>query len=110
MERLTMGETKAPLSDAEADEMKVWVVAASGWGEAAQAFVGAATELATASRELADRLDRHGSPADQVSTSDGSLPAGLRLLAAAVEHDTQKLRDEYLATATSLEEYRSVLG
>ena len=57
------GGTGPPLSDGEARVMEAWVVAANSWGKAAQAAVGAATELATASRELADRF-KGTAPAD----------------------------------------------
>jgi hypothetical protein len=106
-----MSDTGAPLSDGEAAQMRAWVVAANRWGVAAQTLVGAASELATASCDLADRLDPGRRSAEDGSSRDGlaSLAGRLRLLADAVEHDSRELREGYLTTAASLEEYRSVL-
>jgi hypothetical protein len=100
-----------PLSDDAAKRMEVWVVAATAWGEAAQTLVGAATELATASRELSDGLDP-GAPlaVEGIADTDANgLAEGLRLLADRIEGDTRQLRDGYLATAASLDQYRGVL-
>jgi hypothetical protein len=106
------GGTGPPLSDGEARVMEAWVVAANSWGEAAQAAVGAATELATASRELADRF-KGTAPADGIGIGNGdraALAKSLRQLGDAVERETRELRDGYLATASNLEQYRGLLG
>jgi hypothetical protein len=106
-----MSDTGAPLSDGQAEAMEAWVFAANGWAEAAQAVVGASTELATASRELSDRLGpKRPQAADRTSRDDiPSLARSLSLLADAVEDDTRQLRDSYLSTAASLEQYRTLL-
>src|SRR5947207_7119156 len=104
------GGTGPPLSDGEARVMEAWVVAANSWGKAAQAAVGAATELATASRELADRF-KGTAPADGIANGDrAALAESLRQLGDAVERETRELRDGYLATASNLEQYRGLLG
>lgn len=100
------------LSDGDARALAGWVLAARDWAEATQEVVGTATVLATVSREVSDRLDgRRISPGGLGSAEDGeALAEGLRLLADAVENEAADLRDRYLATAASLEQYRDVLS
>ncbi len=89
------------LNDEEAVEMTAWVRAANSWSLAAQAIVRTSTDLATQSRDLADRLE---------TGQEASLTAELRVLAEAVEDDSQELRDRYLGTAEALENFHDVLG
>ncbi len=81
--------------------MRAWVGAANDWSVTAQAVVGSATGLATASRELADLLA-------PVPGGDGRPPlvGDLRRLAEMVEADSLELRDRYLATAADIEAFR----
>ncbi len=98
------------LNEGDARAMRAWVVAAKGWSESAQTYVGAATELATVSRGVADRIG-DGSPG---SASDGvdepPLADELRMLAETVELETRELRDRYLITAAAIDEYADVLS
>jgi hypothetical protein len=101
------------LDDADARAMHEWVVAANGWSESAQRFVGAATELATVSRVVADRIE--AAPTGSFSEPVRSPPLEplgdqLRELAETVEAETLELRDRYLVTAAALDEYRDVLA
>ena len=48
------------LSQGKAAAMETWVRAANGWSESAQTLVGAAAELALASRSLANVGGRLG--------------------------------------------------
>ena len=92
--------------------MSAWVTAANAWSVSAQSMVGAATTLATQSRELADQL-HGGSLGFSGEGGDGgarALDADLRTLADSVEADTQDLRNRYLATAADMEQYTDVLG
>ena len=89
------------LNDGEARGMRVWVTAANDWSVAAQSVVGSATGLATASRELADLLSSNGGETD----GKALLPEELRRLAELVEADSAELRNRYLATASSIEEF-----
>lgn len=101
------------LNDADALAMRNWVIAAKGWSESAQRFVGAATELATVSRGVADRIDvgPEGSFADpgRGPPLGPPLEDQLRELADSVETETRELRDRYLITAASIDEYAGVL-
>ena len=90
------------LSDADARAIRAWIEAADVWARTAQALVGAATELATVSRDIAVAVD--GRP-----TGDGWSAADMRQLADEVERDTTVLRDAYLATAANMDQYRQVL-
>ena len=93
-----------------AAEMRRWVVAASRWGQATQSVVGAAADLALASRTLADAIEisdaRRVLPLDPPS----ALSAELRVLSDEVEADTRELRDRFLSTEANLAEYRQVVG
>jgi hypothetical protein len=101
------------LNDADARAMRDWVIAAKGWSESAQGFVGAATELATISRGVADRID--AGPEGSFADPGRGPPLGppledqLRELADSVEDDTRALRDRYLVTAAAIDEYGDVL-
>ena len=97
------------LSEGEARAMQEWVVAANGWSGSAQHLVAAATELATVSRGVADRLE--GPPSGSLADYGHGPPLSgqLRGLADDVEAGTRELRDRYLATAASIEEYAEVL-
>ena len=102
------------LNDADARAMRDWVIAAKGWSESAQRFVGSATELATVSRGVADRIESgaQGSLAvpGRARPSEPPLEGQLRELADTVETETQELRDRYLITAAAIDEYTGVLG
>ena len=95
----------------DAAEMEDWVVAASAWGEAAQGLVGAAADLALASRSLADTIDSsdNGRPEPAEARRD-ELRDGLRTLGNEVEGETEELRDRMLQTSANLAEYGQVLG
>jgi hypothetical protein len=95
------------LNEGDAQAMRTWVVAANGWSHSAQRFVGAASELATVSRGVADRMDDATAP--PIGSDGPSLSDQLRELADTVEHETLELRDRYLATAASIDEYASVI-
>jgi hypothetical protein len=97
------------LSEGEARAMQEWVVAANGWSGSAQHLVAAATELATVSRGVADRIE--GAPSGSLSDYGRGPPLSeqLRELADDVEAETRELRDRYLATAASIDEYAEVL-
>jgi hypothetical protein len=97
------------LSEGEARAMQEWVVAANGWSGSAQRLVAAATELATVSRGVADRIE--GPPSVLLSDHGREPPLSeqLRELADDVEAETRELRDRYLATAASIDEYAEVL-
>jgi hypothetical protein len=91
------------LTQGEADHMEKWVVVARHWGESSQGLVGLSTDLSTFSRDLADRLDRgSGQSSDRPMRED--LARQLRHLADAIEGQARTLRDDYLATAASLEQ------
>ena len=94
------------LSEADAHAMRTWVVAAEGWSQSAQRFVGAATELATVSRGVADRIADDTSPWSGNDGRSPPLPDQLRELADTVERETAELRDRYLATAASIDDVR----
>jgi hypothetical protein len=98
------------LTEGEAGAMREWVIAADGWSHSAQRFVGAATELATVSRGIAERIDGPSSASHADRGRGPPLSDQLRELAEIVEDDTRELRDRYLATAASIEEYADVLG
>jgi hypothetical protein len=71
-------------------------------------MVGAASRLATTSRDVGDILDQApGALGD--GTDHASLAGELRELATKVEGDTTELRDRFLATAADLDGYRSAL-
>ncbi len=97
------------LSEGEARAMQEWVVAANGWSGSAQRLVAAATELATVSRGVANRIE--GPPSGSLSDYGRGppLPEQLRELADDVEAETRELRNRYLATAASIDEYAEVL-
>ncbi len=96
------------LSEADAQAMRTWVVAANGWSHSAQRFVGAASELATVSRGVADRIDDATAPGPWKRWVRRCSDQ-LRELADTVEHETIELRDRYLATAASIDEYARVI-
>ncbi len=97
-------------NDSNAPEARRWVVAANKWGEASQSVVGAAADLALASRSLADAIDL-AKPQGQPQRSPGqSLAGDLRVLGNEVEADTSELRDRFLTTEANLAEYRQILG
>ena len=97
------------LNDADVQAMRDWVIAAKGWSESAQGFVGAATELATVSRGVADRVDGALDGAFPSNAQEPPLGDQLRELANTVEQETGELRDRYLITAASIEEYTGIL-
>jgi hypothetical protein len=98
------------LSDSDAFAMREWVIAAKEWSESAQHLVGAATELSTVSRGVADRVEGASDGVFPSVAPEPPLGAQLRELADSVETETRTLRDRYLITAASIEEYASVLG
>jgi hypothetical protein len=94
------------LTPGEAGQMERWIVVARSWGESSQSLVGLSTDFSTLSRDLADRLDRpSGPPSDRSMRED--LAGELRNLAGVVEEQMRTLRDDYLATAATLEELGS---
>jgi hypothetical protein len=94
------------LTQGEADHMERWIVVARRWGESSQGMVGLSTDLSTLSRELADRLDRGlGGSSDRSMRED--LARQLRSLAEVIEEQVRTLRDDYLATAASLDQLGS---
>ena len=97
------------LNEGDAQAMRTWVVAANGWSHSAQRFVGAASELATVSRGVADRIEGEASPTAGDDGPGPPLSDQLRELAETVEHETAELRDRYLATAASIDEYAATL-
>jgi hypothetical protein len=100
------------LSDEDVRGMEDWVAAAGAWSVAAQSLVGAATGLATQSRDLADQLQagKLGSSGNGGNGSGRALDSDLRTLADSVETDTEELRNRYLATATELDQYTNLIG
>jgi len=82
--------------------------------------VAGAAQLSTASRDVADLLERDrpnafargSSDLDRgvADADDIALAGDLRLLASAVEDQTAEFRDRYLATAADLDAYHSILG
>jgi hypothetical protein len=99
------------LSDTQAAAMEGWVVAAQTWGEASQGLVGAASELSTASRSLADEIGGDGAVRtdSKAGVGDG-LGSRLRVLAGLVEEDAAGFRQRFLETAANLEQYGEILG
>jgi hypothetical protein len=100
------------LSEEQVHEMQAWLGAARSWSQTAQAMVGAATELTTASRSLASRLAEGPPPslaADDRDHAGSTLEAQLRLLADTVEDEGLELRDRYLTTQAELEVYATLL-
>jgi hypothetical protein len=95
------------LSEGKAAAMEAWVRAANGWSESAQSLVGAAAELALASRSLANAVD---GPGPATNPEGEALAVSLRQLGTEVEHETASLRDRYLATAANIGQYRDVLS
>ena len=95
----------------EPEAFEGWLRTAEGWAEASLALVGAANDLTTHSRDLADLVEAESRPGPGpagVGRYD-LLPAQLRELAVAIERDTREHRDRYLITAADLEQYRDVL-
>jgi hypothetical protein len=97
------------LSEDEVFAMETWVRAASGWSEAAQVLVAAASRLALESRDLANRLDPPGIE-ERLDAGRPGLATQLVELATTVESDASTLRDRYLETAANIELYRDVLN
>ncbi len=100
------------LNEDQARALWLWVVAANGWAKTSQSLVGDATELATVSRDLADRLvgERgEGVPSAAWGADSPELATKLRTLATDLEDQTAELRDRYLATAANIDEYQSIL-
>jgi hypothetical protein len=98
------------LSNAEAGSFEQWIVAAKSCGNASQGFVGASSELAMVSRDLADDLDDNGSVLLAHEGGRDSLALALRQLATAVEEQSRELRDGYPLTEATLEQLRSIAG
>jgi hypothetical protein len=96
--------------DPSAQEMRMWVVAASRWGQASQTVVGAAANLALASRTLADAIDTSHVDRSPTGRRRQALAGDLRGLSDEVEADTEELRDRFLATEANLAEYRQIIG
>jgi hypothetical protein len=90
------------LNDDEVAAMRAWVQAADRWAHSAQQLVGAATDLATVSRDIASTIAAAG------REGEGGA-ADLQRLAVELESDTASLRDRYLATAANIDQYREVL-
>lgn len=98
------------LSDAEAHGFERWVTSAQACADSAQGYVGASTELATVSRDLADNLDRDDSELRLKEGGDDSLALALRALAAAIEEQSKTQRDGHLLTEETLAQLRMVAG
>jgi hypothetical protein len=97
------------LSDGEARAMHEWVIAANRWSESAQRFVADATDLATVSRGVAGRIEGYTPDSSAQPRHGPPLSDQLRELAGIVEDESHELRDRYLATAASMDEYADVL-
>ena len=82
--------------------MEKWIVGVRNWGASSQSAVGASTELSTLSRELADRIEGPPDPLPDGSIRE-DLSRDLRGLADVIEAQVRTLRDDYLATAASLD-------
>jgi hypothetical protein len=96
------------LTQAEVDYMERWIVVARNWGESSHGLVALSTDLSTVSRELADRLEQGSGPPSRESKRD-DLTRQLRTLADVIEEQVRTLRDDYLATAASLNELGSTI-
>jgi hypothetical protein len=96
------------LTEAEAHHMAKWIVVARHWGESSQGMVGASTDFSMRSRELADRIQEGSDPLPGGTTRE-ELSRELRMLADVVEAQTLILREDYLATAASLDALGSVI-
>jgi hypothetical protein len=97
------------LTDGDALALERWVGVANSWSEAAQALVGAASELGIESRELATRFGGRDPDPSSAAAGAPSFSARLETLAGSVESETSELRDRYLATAATLDQYREFL-
>jgi hypothetical protein len=98
------------LTSDEAGAMEAWVAAAASWSLALQSVVRSSTALATESRDLADRLDGNGTPAETEHVNGNPpLASDLRRLANQVESDSKELRDRYVATAGTLAQFAEFL-
>jgi hypothetical protein len=108
---LAIADTPGRWGETDVGAMGEWVVAAKRWGEASQGFAARATGLATASRDLADRIDARLERGPPPRPDSGLGLAGeLRTLAAAIEKGASEQRDDYLQTAatlSSLDAFRS---
>jgi hypothetical protein len=90
------------LSDDEVAAIRAWVEAADRWAHSAQQLVGAATDLATVSRDIASAIEATGREGEGGADD-------LQRLAVELESDTASLRDRYLATAANIDQYREAL-
>jgi hypothetical protein len=96
------------LTRAEVHDMEEWILVAREWGKSSQGLVGASTDLSTISRELAHRIEGPPGPLPG-GTMRAALSRELRMLADVIEAQVQILRDDYLATAASLDALGSVI-
>jgi hypothetical protein len=98
-----MADTPDRWGEADVGAMGAWVVAAKRWGEASQGFAARSTGLATASRDLADRVDARLERGTPPGPDSGlGLALELRALATAIEKGASEQRDDYLETAATL--------
>jgi hypothetical protein len=97
------------LSQDEAHHMERWIVVARNWGESSQGLVGASTDFSTVSRDLADRLDVGSDPLSD-GTMREDLARELRQVADVIESQIRIMRDDYLATAASLDVLGSAMS
>jgi hypothetical protein len=92
----------------EAYQMERWIVVARNWGQSSLGWVWTSTDFSTACRELADQLEAgSGPPPDRSKRED--LAQELRHLADVIEAQVQIVRDDYLATAASLDVLESTM-
>ena len=102
------------LSDGDVVALELWVALARRWAEASQMMVGAAGDLTMSSRELADLIggggNGNGDGDGFVAGDRDALADDLRLLADAIETEGCEQRDRYLVMATTIQQYRDLLG
>jgi hypothetical protein len=90
------------LTPAELSRMESWIASGLQYGESSQGLVGASAEFAKVSRDLADLLGQRADRQFDRFARD-ELAGELRHLAEVIESQCRVLRDDQLATASSME-------